>query len=321
MFFSFRMPLFFIVSGIFLSASFAKRGLGRYVEVKARTILFPYFLWGALQITLQLFFSSYVNSNRTVHHYLYLLYDPRRVEQFWYLYALFNVSVLYVIFKYVFSFSKWQQLALGLVMFYMASVFHQRGTSLVFVFDIMHNYIFIAIGDLIQRFIRDPKNFKFFQSRRVTLALLIPFIASQLYFLIVNLRHPEVDEYRYVEYYQPFAFLIIALIGCAFVVMVCFILQRGERPQWLRIIGTHSLHIYVAHVIAFASVRALLKTVFGLSNVPLLLITGIISGLFIPILIYNVSKRMNIEWIFSLKERDLPKRKQAITPAKRPSIT
>ena len=41
LFFSFRMPLFFIVSGIFVAGSLFKRGLGKFVETKARTILYP----------------------------------------------------------------------------------------------------------------------------------------------------------------------------------------------------------------------------------------------------------------------------------------
>src|ERR1700730_9130577 len=51
MFFSFRMPLFFIVSGIFVASSLHKRGLKDFIATKMKTILYPYFLWGALQIT------------------------------------------------------------------------------------------------------------------------------------------------------------------------------------------------------------------------------------------------------------------------------
>lgn len=307
MLFSFRMPLFFIVSGIFLSASFAKRGLFRYIEVKARTILFPYFLWGALQITLQILFSDYVNSDRTSFDYLYLLYQPRNIEQFWYLYALFNVSVLYVVFKYVLGFKVWHQLLLGVGMFFLSAYFYRHAVNLGFVLDILTNYIFIAIGDMIHRTMRDPGNIRLFESPKITLALIVPFLASQFYFLMANLRHPEVIKYGYVEFYQPLAYLIISITGCAFVISCCFLLQRAGRPEWLRVLGTHSLHIYVAHVIAFASVRALIRFGLGTSNVPLLFITGIISGLLIPVFMYNVSKKINMDWIFGLKERELRK--------------
>ena len=310
MFFSFRMPLFFIVSGIFLSASFSKRGLSRYIEVKARTILYPYFLWGVLQISLQVIFSKYTNSDRTVSDYLNLFYQPRKIDQFWYLMALFNVSVLYVIIKYVVKFKTWQQLALGIVLFFLASYFHQHNIDLGFLTDIFSFYIFILLGDLINKVMRSENNIKLFQSWRVSASLLIPFLVAQGYFLVTNLNHPEVSGYRYVEYYQPLLFFLIAVVGCAFIISICFLLQRFNRPNWLRVLGKHSLYIYVAHVIAFASVRALMINIFHITNIPILFITGIIFGLLIPVLLYRISEKLNIEWVFALKERELPKRSE-----------
>src|ERR1700724_1835666 len=98
-FFSFRMPLFFIVSGVFMGGSLFKRGLGGFILNKCKIILYPYALWAAIQITLQLLFSKYVNGGRDPGDYLYILYAPREIEQFWYLYALFNVTVLYAVVK------------------------------------------------------------------------------------------------------------------------------------------------------------------------------------------------------------------------------
>lgn len=308
MFFSFRMPLFFIVSGIFLSASFAKRGLSRYIEVKARTILFPYFLWGVLQISLQILFSGYVNSDRTTFDYLYLLYQPRRIDQFWYLMALFNVSVLYVIVKYVLKFKVWHQIVLGVVMYFASAFLHQNEINIGFLMDILNFYIFVLMGDLINKTMRSEKNIRLFQSWKVFAGLLVTFIVLQGYFLLKNLQHPEIDGYRFVEYFQPLLFFIIAVSGCAFIISVCFLLQRARRPQWLRVLGKHSLYIYVAHVIAFASVRAFMMNVLHITNIPALLIIGIISGLFIPVLLYEISKKLKMDWIFALKERPLPQK-------------
>ena len=95
-FYSFRMPLFFIISGIFITRSLQKRGIGKYVETRARAILYPYFVWGTIQLTLQIIFTRYTNGHPTIDSYLHLFYLPREIAQFWYLYALFNVSVLYL---------------------------------------------------------------------------------------------------------------------------------------------------------------------------------------------------------------------------------
>lgn len=305
MFFSFRMPLFFIVSGIFLSASFAKRDLKRYIENKAATILYPLFVWGILQITIQLVFSKYVNENRTFYDYLYLIYSPRRVDQFWYLSALFNVSVLYVIMKYALKIKLWPQLIFGILIYYFSSWCHKRSIDLGFLLDIGSNYIYIVLGDFISGFMRSESNRNKLQSRKVLLGLVVPFFASQILFLLLNLRHPEVDEYRYIEYYLPFLFLPIALTGCAFIISCCFVLQRFERPAWLKELGSYSLYIYVAHVICFASVRTIIVKVLHINNVPFLLISGIFFGLTLPVLIYKLCVRWKMTWVFKLDENKL----------------
>ena len=43
--YSFHMPAFFFVSGIFLAASVAKRGPGRFTVERIRTLIYPYVLW------------------------------------------------------------------------------------------------------------------------------------------------------------------------------------------------------------------------------------------------------------------------------------
>jgi fucose 4-O-acetylase-like acetyltransferase len=116
--YSFRMPLFFIISGLFILRSLQKKGIKQYIEGRARTILYPYFLWGILQLTLQMFFTKYTNAHPTPSSYLDLLYQPRECAQFWYLYALFNVSVLYSFTKYFLKLSAVYNIILGIVFFF-----------------------------------------------------------------------------------------------------------------------------------------------------------------------------------------------------------
>lgn len=305
-FFSFRMPLFFIVSGIFLSASLKKRGFARYVDVKARTILYPYFLWGILQITLQIIFYKYANSTRSIQDYLYLFYQPRKIEQFWYLLALFNVSVLYVILKYILKLRISWLILIGVFMYYLSAYCHQNSIEIGFLFDVCSFFIYIIMGDLLHNIMTDEKNIRMFQSWFVVPVLLVPFLVAQIYFLNQNLANSNISGYRYVEYYQPTVFFIIAIIGCAFVVGICFLLQRLKGPKWLRVLGKHSLYIYVAHVICFATARAILINFFHITNVPFLLFIGIVSGLSIPVILYRFSVRLNLDWIFALRERPLP---------------
>src|SRR6478735_8668431 len=94
-FFSFRMPLFFIVSGMFVTLSLSRKGIRSYINKRFDTIFYPLLIWGTIHITLQLLFSKYINAQRTPFDYINLIINPRQIEQFWYLNALFFVGILY----------------------------------------------------------------------------------------------------------------------------------------------------------------------------------------------------------------------------------
>ena len=121
--FGFRMPLFFIASGIFFSSSLAKKGLGKYTTVRVQNILYPMLIWGSIQLTLQLVFSGYTNIKFGPREYISLITDPRRTGQFWYLNALFFVGVLYSVMKTKLKLNVYSQLLLGLLMFFLLRSF------------------------------------------------------------------------------------------------------------------------------------------------------------------------------------------------------
>ncbi len=302
-FYSFRMPLFFIISGVFVASSLNKRGLKKYIDTRARAILYPYFVWGFLQLTIQMIFTKYTNGHPTPWSYFDLLYQPREIAQFWYLYALFNVSVIYAFSKQVLKLTAIQNLAIGLILFYFSTIVFQKNLKVEFLNDIFHNYIFFAIGDFISFQLLRKENYRFFESGKTVLVLLCPFIAAQAYFLWANVNNTT-DKYMYVEYFQPFVFLLIAVIGCAFVVSFTFYLQKKNRFQWLTYLGRHSLYIYVSHVMAFATVRVVLNQFLGIENVFVILISGIFAAITVPLFLYNFAVKNHFRWIFTLEKTE-----------------
>src|SRR5690242_2087960 len=61
-FYSFRMPLFFILSGAFIGKSLSRRSTTAFIITKWKILLYPYLLWCVIQITLQIIFSKYTNA-------------------------------------------------------------------------------------------------------------------------------------------------------------------------------------------------------------------------------------------------------------------
>jgi len=298
-FYSFRMPLFFILSGVFIGKSLAKRGMKNLIVNKFNILLYPYLLWSALQITIQICLSGLVNANRGVADYGYIFLFPRRIDQFWYLYALFNVTVLYILTKEKLRLKIWHQLSIGFVAYMYSSYVSVHHIDLGFIYDICHFYIFFAIGELIADRILDSSKYSLYGSWGL-FAILLPFFAAgQYYFLVTNLN----NQYNlFVEEHQPLLFAVIALVGCAFMINISFLLQRYNSVKLLRVAGFHSLYIYVSHVLVASAVRMCLVKVFHVTYLPVLLVICLCFAVVIPILLYKAAMRAGAWWLYSLEK-------------------
>lgn len=306
-FFSFRMPLFFIVSGIFIGGSLLRKGFGGYVNNRFQTIFYPLLIWGAIQVTLQLSFADYVNAKRFPIDYLNLIFDPRKIEQFWYLNALFFVSVLYAIMTWFLKFKPVQQLVTGLLFYSLAAYCYSNGTQIGFFIDVLFFYVFFAIGDTISDIFLNSKNYKLLSSYRTMLLLLPAFVALQHYFTKLNLLHG--DDY-FIQFHRPDLYIITALVGCAFVINVSFVLQKLNVFRYLRVLGYHSLYIYVMHLMITAGIRVLMVRVLDVENVPVIMVVSITCGLLLPIIFFNLAERAGAWWLFTSKRKQERKPKE-----------
>ena len=298
-FFSFRMPLFFIISGIFVRASLQKKGIRDFIEDRFRFIFWPFLIWGCIQITMQLLFKGYVNADREPMDYLHLLWNPREIEQFWYLNALFFVGVIYALIKVKLKFNGWQQLGLGLVLYFLAyfTTVNEIPTGLFG--DVFFFYIFFAIGDNISGLIMDAEKRKQILGYKPLLILLPIFLVMQYFFSKINLS--EGDDY-FVQRFMPVLFGIVAITGCAFIINFSYLLQQLNLFKFLRVIGYHSLFIYIMHLMVIAAFRILYVNVLGQTNVYIFIIVGILAGIFIPMIIYNLAEKVGAGWLFELKK-------------------
>ncbi|HSC52260.1 MAG TPA: acyltransferase [Phnomibacter sp.] len=296
-FFSFRMPLFFVIAGFFVQAGFAKRGIGGYVKHRAATILYPFVLWGFVQITLQLLFSGVTNSQRSAVDYLNLFIFPREIDQFWYLLALFNVSALYVIVTSTLKLKNNQQLMVGIFLYLLGMLVDYFGWSIGFAYDILHYYIFLAVGEFVSEFLFKRETLEKMSSTKYVAFGLPLFVAAQYLFLNINQRH---NSFIYVEKYLSVLFLFIALVGVFYMLCLSMFLARTFKESWLSFIGRHSLQIYVLHVIVSSACRTVLVKFLGINSFPLLLVLCITVAVIVPVIIEMAANKLGMHYLFSL---------------------
>ena len=301
-FYSFRMPLFFIISGLFVSRSLQKKGLGEYTRGRFKIVFYPLMIWGSLQITLQLLFKDYVNAKPAPFDYINLIIFPRNPDnsqQFWYLNALFFVGVFYAFFKKVLHFQLWHQAVLSLLLFTIAGYMGHKGINFYIFPDIFFFYIYFCIGDFIASFIFRKETAAIILSPKWLMLSAITCTALQTVFTFINLKH---GDDNYINYNMPWLFLPISLSGCALMIQIAHWLQQKNALQWLRVIGYHSLYIYLMHLMVIAGVRVLLTRVLHISNIPVIMLVAISMGVMVPVIIYNLCTRLQAWWLFSLKK-------------------
>ncbi|MBC8034030.1 MAG: acyltransferase [Chitinophagaceae bacterium] len=279
-FYSFRMPLFFILSGIFINGSIAKRPLQQLVYIKFENILYPYLVWSFIQVTLQIALAGFTNSERGLMDYTLILYQPRGLDQFWYLPALFNATVIYLLIKVKLKVGHWVQLLIGMAFYFLSPYFKQVSMMS----DWMEFYIFFALGDAISATFFQPRTQRVLKSPLSLLAITPVFIATQLYYL------------KIMETIGQLEFLVVALIGCLGMFILAFRMQRWNILSFLRILGYHSLYIYVMHVMVAAFFRLLLTKVLGVTHPVILLLSCIAAGVVIPVVVYNLLIKDNWGW-------------------------
>lgn len=287
MLYGFRMPLFFFLAGLFYAGSVKKRGERNYFISKFNTLLYVYLLWSLLQLTLQLIFSEYTNSKYTFANYLDLLLHPRRLLQLWYLFALFNVSILYMITDRFLKFGPYLQIATGLAFLLLKPYVGDIST----LSDIMLHYIYFCIGHLAAPIFFTDK-IKQSLTSPLKILMLMPFFLVTQY---LSVKYSDMNILLYS---------ILAMMGGLIVIMLSFILEGNGKLRFLRILGNYSLYVYLLHISIIFLLRTLLITSGIITNIPLATLILMTGGIFLSIVVYRFCLLIHLKFLFKgpLKE-------------------
>jgi fucose 4-O-acetylase-like acetyltransferase len=274
--YSFHMPLFFVLSGLFLSWP-AARSWPMLFWDKIRSIAYPYFIWSTITLMIKIPLGNSVNQPRFLSDFSRIFYDP--IEQFWFLYVLFFLSLL-VGALLRFRFGTW--IALLIVGLVYPGVLSIPDVTWPPSFEIRLYGIYLALGcafglrSISQALDRT-------RTRDLGALVAICFLIISLFVsLSAGLCPP------------------IAIIGTIGVIALSFLLQDAVISGPLSLLGRYSLEIFVAHTIAAAAVRIFLQDLAHITNIPAHLVLGTLAGLLFPILLAKGLGRIGLNYAFRI---------------------
>ncbi|RTL52736.1 MAG: acyltransferase [Rhodocyclaceae bacterium] len=285
--YSFHMPLFFFVAGLFFPPSLSHHGRTGLLLTKVRTILYPYLVWSLLQGLIEVALSGLTNGHTSIGEVLALAWHPR--AQFWYLHTLF---MLFLVATLVYRDTTlgWRLGIAG-----MALVLHWvplPGLDFHVVNAFKQWFVFLTLGVLCAPL-------------RPLAAALGRLAVGPCLFLFVAVEWALLQTPGDLA---PLAAQALPLLAAAagIALVVAFAHGFGDRLPFLSAMGRHSLDIYLAHILVASGIRIVLTRLLGITAVEVHLIVGTLAGIAGPILLYRVTERYGFRWLFMLPTHPEP---------------
>lgn len=277
--YAFHMPLFFLLSGLFVERSLSKP-FQQFLKDKLRVIAYPYFVWSLLQSFLQIVVGNSTNNRMAVSDLWKIFYSP--ILQFWFLYVLFVLLLAYALLRR-FKVPVLAILVAGLLFYYIPVDLGSWGVAYMIRLNAPYFLIGAYIGSRpLPDFTRSPLP-------RLALTAAIGFLLVSLA-VVTQL----VTQLAMVP--------LVAIAGVSATIAISVLL---DRLNWLQVLvwwGTLSLEIYVSSTIFQAVVRILLQKV-GILNPALHLVVSLVAAIYLPILLVELSRRLRVPYLFSLRAK------------------
>ena len=276
--YSFHMPLFYLLSGLFAERR-VERGAGEFFREKLSTLAYPYLIWSTLQTLVQFSVGRHTNHQTSLHDLARILIDP--IMQFWFLYALFLISLIYYFLRRC-GLGPLAALAI-FALFWSTQGWVSLGTWLP-LNATRTNGLYYALGCVMGRHGWIER----FERASMTPMLLTALLGYGV--VTVGVAQPLPPNLPLI--------LILALCGISASIALAVLLTRTRDTEFIRVLGVYSLEIYVAHTIASAGIRIALQKVLKVQDATTHLVIGTVGGLLLPAVLGLLCRRYHAEFLF-----------------------
>ncbi len=281
--YSFHMPLFFFLSGLFFSSSLSKRGLNSFIKEKISTLAYPYLIWSLIQVSVEVILSKYTNGHANPSDLLWCLVLPK--AQFWFLYALLFICILNA-----FIFHLCKKIAIHISFCLSLILFTLKITETPYVY-IADFWIYFNIGIIVANVTAgDIDKLHVLARTRYIIPIGVAFL---------------VTEILYLFYLQDIMLktLLPQILGSVLTIQLSMLVSDRKFifGRMLEKIGTFSFEIYLVHILVASGIRIILLQGAHMSNFMVHLVLGIVFGICLPIWFARLAnKNPYTSWLFHL---------------------
>jgi fucose 4-O-acetylase-like acetyltransferase len=270
--YSFHMPAFFFVSGLFVVGSIQRRGSRNFTLEKVKTILYPYLLFSVIGAALGPVTAPFQVTHSPFHWKAFLL-DVASGSASWFLFTLFFCLLLAL---FTVRLPNWLRFLLS-VLLGIAPLYGTYITERV-----MREFCFVAagmwVGTHIFRLERIPK-----------------WIAGVGFILLVALQFAATYLYGYVA---RWTYIELGLTGTAALFLLARMLEKHRIGDALVWVGRASLAIFLLSAFPQGATRVVLSNLFHTNNLWLQLLLPTFFATLLPAIVWYQQDRWRLGWLF-----------------------
>ncbi len=271
----FRMPEFFLISGLFL-ANVIARDWKKYLDRRFVHYLYFYALWAVITITVKYAIFS-LHPVHALSLIFWSIFEPYSL--FWFIYILAFFSLAAKI-AYSLKIPHWAMLTIAAIL-QMLPI----NTPIYALNQFSEYLIYFYVGYVFAPYIF--KIIAYFSIRPILLIITLlvwAVVNGALVFLPEFSALPE----RFIMGFAaiPGLHLLLALLGALAVCMLAAFLVRFKSMNWLSWMGNHSIVIFLAFSIPMAASREIILKLGLISDTGLISLIVLIIAIISPLILY-----------------------------------
>jgi len=272
--YSFHMPAFFFIAGLFVMGSIAKRGAKRFTVDKLKTILYPYALFAIVSAVLEPLIGRFKFETKPFQWNVFLV-NLADGQASWFLFVLFFCLMLALM---TVRMPAWLRFLLAALVG-VAAPFGLPGIS-----EVLREFCFLAAGMWVGQRI-----YRLEDLRLTTAAIGFVALAAFQVAMVFVFEVSMLGRWLYIE---------AGLTGTAGLFLLAKLLDKHRLGDGLAWIGRASLAVFLLSAFAQGATREILLRVFHTREFWLQLLLPTLFATLLPIVVWYNQDRWRVGWLF-----------------------